>query len=81
MQLLETMRLFSSNEKIIRRNILQKNVVDNLSPVVANSISLQTASQQEIVKFKISDAVKRFQKHELDTGSSAVQSKFLIDIL
>lgn len=40
-------------------------------------ISTSTANQSEITKLKVNSAVKRFQKHDGDTGSAAVQSKFI----
>jgi hypothetical protein len=37
-------------------------------------ISLSTANQREMTKFKVNQAVNKFQKHAGDTGSAAVQS-------
>lgn len=40
---------------------------------VMQTISLATANQKEITKFKIRQKVEQLQQHKLDTGSSSVQ--------
>ena len=40
---------------------------------IAKPVSLATASQKEITKFKVNLAIQKIQQHSLDTGSAPVQ--------
>ena len=48
----------------------------NLDENILPPISLQTASQKELLQHNIAKVVKKMQLHEVDTGSSQVQSMF-----
>lgn len=43
------------------------------------TIAMQTANQKQITAGKVHNAIKAFQKHEIDTGSSAVQIAVLTE--
>jgi len=53
--------------------------VKSSSSALARAISLQNASRSELRQHQISKTIKKFQKFEGDTGSSAVQIAVLTD--
>ena len=58
----------------LKRTDMKINV--DISDDVYIAHSLSTANSKEILKHKISNHVKDLQVHQMDTGSTAVQSTF-----
>lgn len=50
--------------------------VEGSSELVKKALRLNNASNDEIFKFRLEQAIKKFQKFPNDTGTPAVQSKF-----
>lgn len=53
----------------------QQDEVEDANDMVKTALKLENASPQQIIAFRISQAIKKFQKHPLDTASPAVQGK------
>lgn len=47
--------------------------MENQNDLVKRALKLENCSPGQIVKFKISHAIKKYQKHPTDTASSGVQ--------
>lgn len=47
--------------------------LEDANEMVKTALKLENASPQQILTFRISQAIKKFQKHPLDTASPGVQ--------
>lgn len=52
---------------------------NNANSIISLPLSMSTANQQQITAYKVNQAVKKFQKHDGDTGSAAVQIAVLTE--
>eukprot|EP01038_Epipyxis_sp_PR26KG_P015972 gene15972-21676_t len=50
-----------------------------LSKEAAKTISIDTANRKELLTVKINESIKKFQIHDIDTGSTSVQIAILTD--
>lgn len=53
----------------------EEKITGAISDEVIPVLSLQTANNKEILQYNKTQVAKKFQMHELDTGSTPVQSK------
>ena len=69
--------LKSSFSTHFNANNLIKQIVGEVDPLASIPISLSTASKKDILKHHVAESMSVFKKHDCDTGSTSVQSKFI----
>jgi hypothetical protein len=54
--------------------------VEDVSPLVKQVVSKEMASQEELNKIQIAQVIEQYQRFPGDTGSSEVQSEFVVPL-